>query len=309
MAYRASDALAAIVLLLAGCSDPKAVSKDNFRAALQGWFDQNPECVNIGKMPATVRADAPKKQRAGYEVLAAAGLLTVDSRHEERSPLMGADMSYDALIYRPTDTGSQVIRKSTDRLFGGFDLCFARRNIPGVTTYTEPADVMGIKATQTLYRYRLEGIAPWAQAASVRAAFPRLSRALDKKEGEYKASLILTSEGWQHERSLRKLRFRRRLIPDFRQLPVLTGRRTRLAFAMSLRCRIARRADRRAVPCWHLEGRPGRIARRGPDGEDHGGDHPGGCRIRMARPCVLRSLAGLRPGDMGVGMLAPFAWT
>ncbi|MEE4450542.1 hypothetical protein [Novosphingobium resinovorum] len=204
MSYRSSAAMAVAALLLAGCSDSKEVSKGNFKAALQGWFDKNPECVNIGRIPATLRADTPEKQRASYEALAAAGLLSIESRREERPPIMGTDMSYDALIYRPTDTGAQMIHKSSDPLFGGFDLCFARRNVIEVTSYTEPADVMGIWATQTRYRYSLVDIAPWTQAAEVRAALPRLSRALEKAEGADKASLVLTSEGWQHERSLRK---------------------------------------------------------------------------------------------------------
>ncbi len=72
------------------------------------------------------------------------------------------------------------------------------------TSYTEPADMMGLRASQVRYRYRLEDIAPWAQSAALRSALPRLASALDKPEGEDKAALILTSEGWQHERSLQK---------------------------------------------------------------------------------------------------------
>lgn len=201
--YRTANVLAA-ALLLAGCNDPKEASKDNFRTALRGWFDEHPECINIGEIPAKLRAKSQMEQpkRALYDALTAAGLLSVESRRVEEKPLMGIDMSHDALIYTPTENGAKAIRKA-DRPLGGSDLCFAHRNVIEVTSYTEPADVMGIRATQTRYRYRLEDIAPWAQTPALRDASPRLANALDKLEGEDKASLILTSEGWRHERSLR----------------------------------------------------------------------------------------------------------
>lgn len=204
MPYRIGATLAAATLLIAGCSDPKEASKGNFKAALQGWFDEHGECVNIGRMPAELRADASQKDRAGYDALTQAGLLSAENRRVERPAIMGTDMSYDATIYHPTESGQKVIRKSGNRLLGGYDLCFARRNVVEVTSYTEPADMMGLRASQVRYRYRLEDIAPWAQSAALRSALPRLASALDKPEGEDKAALILTSEGWQHERYLQK---------------------------------------------------------------------------------------------------------
>lgn len=204
-AARIKIALAAISglsLTLMGCSDPKAASKANFRTALQGWFDAHPECVNIGQMPATVRADGSPADRRGYEALTAAGLLSVQKRRENRPPVMGQDMSYDALVYQPTDAGAKVIRKSDNTLLGGSDLCFARRVVGEVTSFTEPADVMGVRVSQVRYTYRLEDMAPWARDTAVRAALPSLAKAAGTEQGEDKAALVLTSEGWQHERSL-----------------------------------------------------------------------------------------------------------
>lgn len=206
MSYRTGAALAAVVLLIAGCSDPKAVSKPNFQAALQGWFDEHPECVNIGTIPATIRINTQIKpwNQAAYEALAAAGLLSAEKRHVEEKSIMGKPMGYDALVYSPTKDGASVIREAKGLLGGGSDLCFARRKVLEVTSYTEPGDMMGIRATQTSYRYRLEDIAPWAQTPALREALPRLAKALEKTEGEDKAALVLTSEGWRHEHSLRK---------------------------------------------------------------------------------------------------------
>lgn len=117
--------------------------------------------------------------------------------------MMGASMNKGVVVYRPTEAGAKVIPKSADRLLGGNELCFARRNVVEVTNWTEPADVMGVRVSQVRYRYKIVDIAPWAQTARMLAAFPRIAKALGKVEGEDKASLILTNEGWAHQRSLR----------------------------------------------------------------------------------------------------------
>jgi len=198
----AALALLALALPLAGCSDPKAASDDNFKSALQGWFDTNPVCttlVAMGKVP-IVREVPNHVDEAKLDLAVNAGLLSVESfREVPRFATKPADFRR----YTPTDTGKDAIR-ANDTGLGGVQLCFARRNVVEVVNWTEPGDVMGLRATQVRYRYRLDDIAPWTQTADMRAAFPQLAKALDTPEGEDKASLILTNEGWAHERSLRK---------------------------------------------------------------------------------------------------------
>lgn len=202
MTYRTRMRLVAATLLLASCGNPKDASKDNFRAALQGWFDQHGECVTIGDMPAKIPADSPLRAKAAYEAMTMAGLLTMESKREEQPAIMGHSRTYDILLYRPTDEGAKVIRKAANTFLGRYELCYARRDVTDVTSWTEPGDIMGLHVSQVRYRYRLNDIAPWASAPAMRAAFPKIAAALDKPEGEDKASLVLTNEGWRHEKSL-----------------------------------------------------------------------------------------------------------
>lgn len=189
-------------LTLAGCGSARDASKGNFEATLQGWFDEKRECVPIGDMPARVRTDAAPRTRALYGTLAQAGLLTVESRREQAA--LGSGRSYDYLIYRPVDEGEKAIRKAPDGFLSRFELCFARRQVTHVVEWTEPGDVAGLRMSQVRYRYRIEDVAPWAETPAIRAVLPAIGKVVDAPEGEDKASMVLTSEGWRNARTLQK---------------------------------------------------------------------------------------------------------
>lgn len=202
---RTGMVLAAAAALLTSCGSPQDADADNFRAALQSWFDEHGECVNIGDMPAKIWVGAPSRSKARYEAMTAGGLLTSGSRREERPSIMGQYRSHDDyLVYRPTGEGAQVIREAADTFLGRNELCFARRNVIEVMSWTQPSEMMGLHVSQVRYRYRLDDIAPWAIMPAMRAAFPGMAKAVDTPRGEDKASLILTSEGWRNEKSLRR---------------------------------------------------------------------------------------------------------
>lgn len=186
-------------LLVAACTDPKIASKDGFRDALQLWFDAHPECVAIGDMPAEIRMDSRSRLIPALEALTATGLLSAESGHTEQPKLMGIDVGFDFRRYRPTEAGAKAFRKSDDPLFGGSKLCFAKRRVRHVLSFTEPGDVMGLQVSQVSYLYELEDIAAWAKDAAIRKALPEIDRAVSQQQGEANASLVLTSEGWRHQ--------------------------------------------------------------------------------------------------------------
>lgn len=200
MPYRTGAALTAIVLLLVGCSDPKAASDTNFKVALQGWFDEHPVCttlVAIGKVPiereARDRGD-DKEIRAAVS----AGLLSVESFRAV--PRFGT-AAVDYRRYRPTETGKAAIR-ANDRGLGGVEICFARRKIESIENFTEPADMAGIRLSRVTYRYSLADVAPWVNDAAIREALPAIGQMLAKSPAEATDTLVLTNKGWQHQRVL-----------------------------------------------------------------------------------------------------------
>lgn len=202
MPYRTGAALAA-ALLRAGCgSDPKAANDANLKAALQGWFDENPvraTLVTMGEVPIVreVRSSIDQKE---IDAAVAAGLLSVEPFRAV--PRFGKT-PVDYRRYTPTDAGRDAIRKDS-RGLGSVDICFARREIESIEIFTEPGDMAGIHLSRVTYRYRLTDIAPWTDNAAINAALPAIGRTLAQPTAEATDTLMLTNKGWQHQRALRK---------------------------------------------------------------------------------------------------------
>jgi hypothetical protein len=202
MPYRTGAALAAIALLLTGCSDPKAASDANFRATLQSWFDEHPVCatlVTMGEVPIVREARGGIDQKP-IDAAVSAGLLSVEPF---RAVSRFGTAPEDFRRYTPTDKGKAAIRKD-DRGWGSVDICFARRQIDSIENYTEPADMAGIHLSRVTYRYSLADVAPWVNDTAIKAALPAIGRTLAKSPAEATDTLMLTNKGWQHERSLQK---------------------------------------------------------------------------------------------------------
>lgn len=203
MVYRTGTALAAVALLLAGCgSDPKAVNDASFKTALQGWFDEDPVCtrlVAMGDVP-LVREVRNRIDQKEIEAAVAAGLLSVEPFRAV--PRFGKT-PVDYRRYTPTEAGKDAIRKN-DRGLGSVDICFARRQIEGIETFTEPADMAGIHLSRVTYRYRLVDIASWTDDEAIKVALPAIGRALARSPAQATDTLMLTNKGWRHQRALRK---------------------------------------------------------------------------------------------------------
>ncbi|CAN5160837.1 hypothetical protein BH09PSE3_BH09PSE3_25920 [soil metagenome] len=172
--------------------DPKAATDANFKAALQAWFDEHPDCVRLdgsGSLP--IERDASRQvDKPALDAAVAAGLLSVE-------PITG-----DRVRYSPTDAGKDAVRDG-DRFLRGVNLCYARRNIEAVENFTEPTDAAGVKATRVTYRYTLKDIAPWASHPAIATALPAILEAVAKSPSTDVDDLILTDQGWTHHRALR----------------------------------------------------------------------------------------------------------
>ncbi len=65
-----------------------------------------------------------------------------------------------------------------------------------VDNFTEPSDILGMKATQVAYRYELTDFPAWTKNPAVQTAFPRIKASLEKPTVEATDTLILTNNGW-----------------------------------------------------------------------------------------------------------------
>jgi hypothetical protein len=216
----------ALALLAGACSNPKAANKSNFQHAIQDWIGDHPPCIDVpgGDVDAAGRSssgmprymtteastnrfakDAHEQRLAPLNVLVNAGLLKVTpATVSEQSWMPGVPgKKIDVLAYDLTDKGKAALPKTGgSATIGGprGSLCYGKPTVDEVTQFTEPGDMMGIKASQVSYRYHLADLPDWAKDPKVRAAFPKIEQdSASSLEG--KAAVVLTNDGWKHERA------------------------------------------------------------------------------------------------------------
>jgi len=213
-------------MLVGGCSDPKEASKTNFQTAIDNWIGKNPPCIAIprGNVTPAQKTEAPfpryidaspltaqfalesrARQEAPFLALVDAGLMTVrNAGVSVRASLFGdAEKEIPVHAYDLSEEGRKaVVTEGEKTAFGSpaQRFCYGTPQVDEVVQYTEPADAMGMKISQVTYRYHLKDMPAWAGNAKMKAAFPELERnAAASLDG--KAAVILTNEGWVHEKA------------------------------------------------------------------------------------------------------------
>lgn len=190
--------------MTAGCGSAKDASKGNFTKAVQAYLDtKNGLCVavpakeypfslvNKGMFPDT-------KQRA--DALADAGLLT---RRDTQVKAAFGNATEAGSEYQLTELGKKFKVAGGANTMGGHDaFCSGRYEVVEVDNFTEPGDAMGMTISQVNYRYGVKDAADWVKSEGLRAVYKNFE---EQAGGEIrdKAVLVLTNDGWLHERLFR----------------------------------------------------------------------------------------------------------
>ncbi|MDP2620693.1 MAG: hypothetical protein Q8P46_11060 [Hyphomicrobiales bacterium] len=194
---------AAALSLLAACDDPPKADDRNFEKTLQGYYDSHPVCAAIPlTFPVDLRSDGDAARKRQLEPLVAAGLIAVTTIQKNEPAASGQGQATDYLRCAPTAAGEKVVRKGADSFLGGTDICFARRKVVKIESFTEPADAAGVKVSRVTYDYELKDVEPWAKGADIAVAFPRIGALLAKPSGRATDVLVQTDESWRHERDV-----------------------------------------------------------------------------------------------------------
>lgn len=218
-----------MALAVSGCSDTKTASKDNFKTAINAYIETQQPCLRIppsierpeganspdfpryvSNLPiATVsQQQGRERERAPFDALVEAGLLSVaDTTIKVRSGIFAGDVKDVAVrAYDLTPAGREAIsevgaRTAITRPEQRF--CYGKPTVDEVVSFTEHADVMGVKASQVTYRYHLADLPAWATHPTMLDAFAQLKRDTAPSI-EAKAAVILTNDGWIHERAVKR---------------------------------------------------------------------------------------------------------
>jgi len=217
-----------VALAVAGCSDPKEASKDNFETAINAWIEKNPPCLSVPRSqikpdgaddapfpryldasPVTAKylLEGRARERAPFDALVDAGLLQVEETTiSAKVGLFGnQDREVPVRAYDLTDAGRKAI--STEGEKTAFSspsqrFCYGTPSVDEIVQFTEPADAMGVKVSRVAYRYHLKDLPDWARNEKMQLAFPQLKK--DTADSiDDKAAVILTNDGWVHERANR----------------------------------------------------------------------------------------------------------
>lgn len=195
-------AMSGLALALAACGSAKDANKSNFGKAVQAYLDtQKGLCAAIpGKgMPFTVSKQELFGQQnlVRADALVDAGLLT--KRDTEVKAMFGNKME-PATEYQITDMGKKYLVAEGANTMGRHDaFCTGKYSDVEIQNFTEPSDMMGMKVSRVNFRYKVKDAADWTKTESVRAAYKNIA---DQTQGdiEGKAALVLTNDGWMHER-------------------------------------------------------------------------------------------------------------
>lgn len=194
----------AITTTLSGCNNPKAANKENFAKVLSEYVAKNSAgfsrslkyCnIHIGQMPSEgVFSGTPSDDDFArkLESLKSAGILTIDSREEDR-PYQGR---VTIRKYDLTEKGKQIAKAISGS--DVFYLPYCQVAFKEVKLFTEPADAFGAKVSQVDYTYAIEKVDDWVNNPEIIQAYPEVKEALDSvgKALDGKKALVLTSEGW-----------------------------------------------------------------------------------------------------------------
>ncbi len=182
MRLRAMVLMGGAAILVSGCGDKRAISKENFAEVLQQDYAANQDCLfsKPVQYPYEIATNDAllAKMRSQMDALSAAGLLT-----DEISTRGSATIHR----YELTATGKQVA--------GGGRFCYGRRQVTSVDKFTPPAEFHGNSFTKVDYHFVEKDSAAWAKVHEVQNAFPVVAKTLAEQPVD-EATLVLTGDGW-----------------------------------------------------------------------------------------------------------------
>lgn len=200
--------LAVLVTVLAGCSDPKKASEENFEKAAQAYLDTlYPRCLVTANFPTESQEFDYSGTDKVLHTLAQVGVVkeTELSRKDIPQSFFQPARTDIRYAFDLTDEGRKFYRKDAKKLMNGTTvgaLCVGKAKIVSVDQFSEPGDMMGQKVSRVTYSYTTSDLPKWAYEESVQAAIRDLPAivAAEKTPIKETRGMILTNNGWVHER-------------------------------------------------------------------------------------------------------------
>jgi hypothetical protein len=171
MRLQAMVLMGGAAILVAGCGDKRAISKENFAEVLKQDYAANEDCL------------FSKPVQYPYEIAASDVLLAKTRR--QMDALAAAGLLTDAISNRGRDTIHRYeLTASGKQVAGGGRFCYGRREVTSVDRFT-----------RVNYHFVEKDSAAWAKVHEVQSAFPVVAKTLAQQPVD-EATLVLTGDGW-----------------------------------------------------------------------------------------------------------------
>jgi len=210
----------ALTLLACG-NDPKTANAANFEKALNAHYAVMKQCIRIGSKPnddgiiqeyrstAQAQSGTQGQEILFYNGLVELGLLeAVTYQRDERGFSGQVTGKADWVGYKLSEVGKSYLRpEDLDKSAlstGAPLLCYGARQVVEITNFTEPAEVMGVKASTVQYTYKIVDVEPWAKAPAFSSRYDWLPERLSNQSIEADDDLVLTNNGWVHHSTLKQ---------------------------------------------------------------------------------------------------------
>lgn len=200
---------ASMAFLISGCSDPKIPNEKNFAVAVQAYLDTTyPKCYLITQFPTTVEWDVGG-MKTKLRALAKAGLVLEKEGSYEIPTFGGRKRFAPAPAFTLTDEGKKFYKADAVKLINGKTMggfCFGKARVKQVDQFTEPSDTFGMRISRVNYTYEVKDLPTWAQSPAIQAVIPELKADAESDKVPIKKLdvLVLTNNGWVHERLFKK---------------------------------------------------------------------------------------------------------
>ena len=188
-------AMSALALVLIACGGPKDANKGNFGKAIQNYLNtkkSNGLCFNVPtteKIPFQMGKVSVMGSNEKSNALVDAGLL---SKRAVNTGLFGPGFEYQI-----TDLGKKYFIAKIDGRFDAF--CTGKYTSVEIDNFTNPArDMRGMTISQVNFHYKLTEFADWAKTQNLIDSYHLKNKVQD--DISEKADLVLTNDGWVHER-------------------------------------------------------------------------------------------------------------
>lgn len=209
-------------LTLSACgNNPKAANAANFETALNAHYAVMKQCIRIGSKPnddgiiqeyrsaAQAQSETQGQEISFYNGLVDLGLLeAITYQRDERGFSGQVKGKADWVGYKFSEKGKSYLRpEELDKSAfstGAPLLCYGARQVVEITNFTEPADVMGVKASSVQYTYKIVDVEPWAKAPAFSSRYDWLPERLSNQSIKADDDLVLTNNGWVHHSTLKQ---------------------------------------------------------------------------------------------------------